>query len=63
VDVAYEYSKNYPYSSLNAYVTELKSNGNIITPQAFPAYFETASQHKSELVEWLAYNPNTNKSK
>ena len=47
-----DYTYSYKYSSIKEYTT---SKYKIINPEAFPVYFNTSIDHKTELLEWLNY--------
>ncbi len=52
---AYEYAKNYQYSSLPDYLGIVRKEGDILTPKSFPDYFTSHNDIKNELLEWLQY--------
>jgi putative transposase len=54
--------KSYEYSSLPDYLQEARLENKIIDPAPFPEYFQTASDHISELKDWLQYKEETEDS-
>jgi putative transposase len=51
--------KRYQFSSYVDYLSEspVRLEAAIISPDQFPGYFQTASEHVEELREWLTYSP------
>ena len=47
--------RNYQYSSLPDYLGQSRVERKIISPRAFPEYFQTSADHWSDLKEWLRY--------
>lgn len=55
VEKAYSYASAYKYSSLPDYLSQDREEKKILNPDLFPDYFQTATSHKAELLDWLKY--------
>ena len=49
---------DYPYSSLQDYLGVKREENVIIEPKAFPEYFETLTDFKDMIDEWINFDPN-----
>ncbi|MFW6210129.1 MAG: transposase [Patescibacteria group bacterium] len=47
--------RRYQYSSLPDYLGQSRPEGIILTPEAFPEYFQTSADHLGELKSWLLH--------
>lgn len=52
---AFEFLRNYEYSSFVDYVGESRKEGKILNKKAFPNYFPDKKNFISEIVSWLSY--------
>lgn len=57
--VAWQYLETFPHSSLPFYLGKAEEANAIINPNPFPEYFQTALEHRDELLEWLNYGEAT----
>jgi putative transposase len=46
---------SFPYSSIPDYLGGHRPQGKLLTPSAFPLYFEKPEDHLDELFEWVNY--------
>jgi putative transposase len=50
---SFDFAASYVHSSLPEYLGVSRPENKIIDPAPFPEYFTSASDHRSELFEWL----------
>lgn len=57
MDRTFQFLKKYRYSSYLFYeeVTHESLVQNILSPKVFPRYFESALDHREELISWLSF--------
>ena len=53
IDEVYDFLNNYKYSSYLDYLQEEKSQNFILNKKAFPEYFDSKENFKSNLSDWL----------